>query len=232
MSEGMTKQQLHERLIEVASNSICQKRKVGSIIAYDIATDDGVIYYELAFGYNHHSEGRHTRKCEDTNGQTLEGVIHAEVDCLNDYKAVPNSVRCRRGASLPQMYVTHEPCIGCQAAIKQAGLKYTVVKHTEEQRKTMAGPVDNITELSKTLQERGSAYGTFAGNARCTQSIMHVLQETAEAACRELSDWELEALHMIAHKMSRICNGQKMKKDNWHDIAGYAKLAEDLTKDS
>ena len=81
------------------------------------------------------------------------------------------------------------------------------------------------------LAERGSAYGSFAGNARCTQSIMHVLQETAKASGRELEDFELEAMHMIAHKLSRVCNGLKTKKDNWHDIAGYAKLAEDLTKD-
>jgi len=35
-----------------------------------------------------------------------------------------------------------------------------------------------------------------------------------------------EALEMIAHKIGRILNGDPNYADSWHDIAGYAKLAE------
>jgi len=33
-----------------------------------------------------------------------------------------------------------------------------------------------------------------------------------------------EALDMIAHKMSRLVNGDCYHRDSWHDIMGYAKL--------
>lgn len=41
----------------------------------------------------------------------------------------------------------------------------------------------------------------------------------------ELSDVQREALHMILHKVGRICSGNPDIHDHWDDIAGYAKLA-------
>ncbi len=90
-----------------------------------------------------------------------------------------------------------------------------------------------MTEVTETLKQRGSKYGTFENNARTTQGIMDVLKAGVmrNENERELLAHEKEALHMIAHKMSRIVCGTGIVKDNWHDIAGYAKLAEDLTQD-
>lgn len=90
------------------------------------------------------------------------------------------------------------------------------------------GDAPNVQD---TLRSRGSVYGTFEMNAKCTQAVMKVLLAHAVCAGRELAPHELEALHMVAHKMSRIVNGLRTKKDNWHDIAGYATLAEELTVD-
>jgi hypothetical protein len=39
-----------------------------------------------------------------------------------------------------------------------------------------------------------------------------------------------QALTVIADKIARILNGDPEYKDNWHDIGGYAKLAEDRCK--
>jgi hypothetical protein len=39
-----------------------------------------------------------------------------------------------------------------------------------------------------------------------------------------MPDAQIEALDMIALKLSRILSGQANFKDHWDDIAGYAKL--------
>ena len=85
-----------------------------------------------------------------------------------------------------------------------------------------------MSKIKKTLKQRGGAYGSFFDNANCTQELMGVVEHRAR---HKLTTSEVEAIHMIMHKISRIIIGNKTKKDNWHDIAGYAMLAEDLTKD-
>jgi hypothetical protein len=40
-----------------------------------------------------------------------------------------------------------------------------------------------------------------------------------------------QALDVIADKIARILSGDPEYKDNWHDIQGYAKLAEDRCKE-
>lgn len=87
-----------------------------------------------------------------------------------------------------------------------------------------------MSKVEETLEVRGSDYGTFENNARCTQKMLNILEDSAALSGRVLKDYELEAAHMVLHKLSRIVCGMP-KKDNWHDIAGYAKLAEDLTTD-
>jgi hypothetical protein len=37
-----------------------------------------------------------------------------------------------------------------------------------------------------------------------------------------------ESLEMIMHKVARILNGDPNYSDSWHDIAGYAKLIDDV----
>jgi hypothetical protein len=41
-----------------------------------------------------------------------------------------------------------------------------------------------------------------------------------------LSSTQLEALDMICSKLARIVCGDPNEPDHWHDIGGYAKLAE------
>lgn len=72
------------------------------------------------------------------------------------------------------------------------------------------------------LAERGKTHGEYAEHARCTQSILRVLQ--AERGYPALSDMQKETLHMIAHKMGRIVTGNPDLADHYDDIAGYAKL--------
>lgn len=84
---------------------------------------------------------------------------------------------------------------------------------------------NNIADI---LAERGSRYGEFKRHAEITMA----LKDTIERYGQHLDDEKTEALHMIAHKIGRILNGDPSYVDSWVDIAGYAKLVADrLTKD-
>lgn len=84
---------------------------------------------------------------------------------------------------------------------------------------------ENNTNISDTLNERGSRYGDFTDNARVSESLMDTLR--SEEGYQNLRPIHRAALNVIMQKASRIVNGNPEYKDNWHDIEGYAKLAED-----
>lgn len=88
-----------------------------------------------------------------------------------------------------------------------------------------------MSDINNTLQERASRYGAFTGHADIAQSIKKAMECRPSSKFGILSDAHREALEMIAHKIGRILNGDPNYRDNWHDIAGYAKLAEDACKD-
>ena len=86
---------------------------------------------------------------------------------------------------------------------------------------------ESETTIEATLKERGNRYGSFEEHARITQAL--------KAAMKDSKNWQTlrpehsEALEMIVHKIGRILNGDPDWADSWHDIVGYAKLAEDLS---
>lgn len=86
--------------------------------------------------------------------------------------------------------------------------------------------------ISETLDEREQLYGSFKDNANAAQSIKTILR--CHGNWYRLQAFEQEALEMIAHKISRILNADPEQKprytDSWHDIAGYATLAENEGK--
>lgn len=79
-------------------------------------------------------------------------------------------------------------------------------------------------DIDSILEERGSRYGDFSGQAAIAQGIKHAM--ASEGWC-ELSWDQKEALEMIASKIARILNGDPNYADSWIDIAGYAKLVAD-----
>lgn len=85
-----------------------------------------------------------------------------------------------------------------------------------------------MSEVSKTLEERGKRYGDFMSHARITQSIKGEMRDTPQWPNLTLD--KLEALEMIAHKIGRILNGDPEHRDSWIDIAGYAQLVADRLK--
>lgn len=85
------------------------------------------------------------------------------------------------------------------------------------------------TDVATTLAQRGTRYGDFTDNARVSQELKGAVK--AQNGYNRLSPVQREALSMICQKIARILNGDPNYKDNWHDIAGYAKLAEDRCTD-
>lgn len=79
--------------------------------------------------------------------------------------------------------------------------------------------------LAETLAARGNRYGTFSHNARVAQELKVIVRRAVGWA--SMDDDQKEAVDMILSKISRLTTGDPGYTDNWHDIAGYAKLIED-----
>ncbi|MBP9771434.1 MAG: hypothetical protein KBD16_00705 [Candidatus Pacebacteria bacterium] len=77
-------------------------------------------------------------------------------------------------------------------------------------------------DIKKTLQERGKTHGNFSDNAAISQRFKEIIRDYDG----NLSDVQKEALDMIVHKIARILCGNPNHKDAWHDLSGYATLAE------
>jgi hypothetical protein len=81
-----------------------------------------------------------------------------------------------------------------------------------------------MSDLEKTLAERGAVYGRFVDHASISQSIKRAMR--AAPGWQELPDDMRESLEMLAHKAARILNGNPDYVDSWHDVAGFTTLVE------
>lgn len=82
-----------------------------------------------------------------------------------------------------------------------------------------------MSDIEKTLGQRGSSYGTYEDNASMFMRLQYCLKDGARWG--SLPYTAKTTLIMIAMKMARIVNGGYVNsKDSWHDIVGYATLEE------
>jgi len=82
---------------------------------------------------------------------------------------------------------------------------------------------DNTVE--QVLEERGNDYGDYASKAQFIQGVKYLMRTSPSW---EAMDADMrESMEMIAHKMGRVVYGNPTHKDNFLDIAGYAKLVAD-----
>tara|TARA_R110002020_G_C16060844_1_gene755432 strand:- start:349 stop:618 length:270 start_codon:yes stop_codon:yes gene_type:complete len=81
-----------------------------------------------------------------------------------------------------------------------------------------------LNDISATLKERQSTYGSFDEHAMITQNIKKAMVDSKN--WRLLSESKKECLEMVAHKIGRILNGDPDFHDSWHDIIGYVTLIE------
>jgi hypothetical protein len=85
-----------------------------------------------------------------------------------------------------------------------------------------------MTDVNKTLAERGGRYGKFEDNAATAQELKGIVRSHLfNYGDKDLAPDQMEALDMICHKIARIVNGDPNYVDSWVDIAGYAKLVAD-----
>ena len=78
------------------------------------------------------------------------------------------------------------------------------------------------SDINNILQVRGNRYGSFQSNAQIAQNIKSIMHGSTN--WDTMPDYMKESLHMIAHKISRILEGDYNYDDSWVDIAGYATL--------
>ena len=79
--------------------------------------------------------------------------------------------------------------------------------------------------VDNTLSERGNRYGDFTDHSVIAQDLQDVMRRAP--GWQKLPPFMKQALTVIADKIARLLNGDPYYTDNWHDIQGYAKLAED-----
>lgn len=97
-----------------AINSASARKQVGACIVLS----NGLI----SLGWNGTAAGMNNC-CEDSLGETLPTVIHAEVNALKKLLVAGVSVR---GAVI---YCTYSPCINCAVQLVDLGIKEYVYQH-------------------------------------------------------------------------------------------------------
>lgn len=78
-----------------------------------------------------------------------------------------------------------------------------------------------ITSVEDTLTERQATHGNFEQYSSVVRELKDII-----ALAKNLHVVQQEALDQIMGKIARIIVGNPDEPDHWHDIAGYATLAE------
>lgn len=76
------------------------------------------------------------------------------------------------------------------------------------------------------LADRNKTHGDYRAQAFRCQEIKKVFAEGSNWG--KLTTTQIDALEMIAVKISRILEGNPHERDHWEDTAGYATLAAKL----
>ena len=85
-----------------------------------------------------------------------------------------------------------------------------------------------------TIKQRDSVHGNFADTARIAQLLKsvidHELVNRQQRGQVKLSYVQREVIDLITTKIARIIAGDNNEPDHYHDIGGYALLAENEAK--
>jgi hypothetical protein len=86
---------------------------------------------------------------------------------------------------------------------------------------------EDASDVEAALDARAKQYGAFVRNADIAIKLKQVIHNAMVRENTQLYPDQLQALDMIATKISRILTGNPSHIDSWIDIAGYAKLVVD-----
>jgi len=83
-----------------------------------------------------------------------------------------------------------------------------------------------MSDINKTLQERGLKYGAFKDFSEISQNLKDIvyLNLNLDPKMPEINNVIVEGIDMICHKLARIANGNPYYLDSWRDLSAYAKL--------
>ena len=84
-----------------------------------------------------------------------------------------------------------------------------------------------VSEVGKVLDARAEQYGSFMQSSDTVIRIKSIMHNAVARNAVHLYPDQLQALDMIATKISRIVHGNPNHLDSWTDIAGYATLVAD-----
>ncbi len=210
----MMDNRIHKAALAAAAKSPCKKRKVGAIIA---ETCSGFIISE---GWNHNYTGLVScapQSCEDSEGNTLPSVVHAEVDAIQN---LPFNCKPTKRSEYT-MYVTHTPCKNCQQAIKDAGItEIEIVTEfmkfdTDKLRYDLVPPL-TIEALAKVLTYGAKKYAP--NNWRETKD----LDRYVAALFRHIEAWrkgekvdEESGLKHLEHALTNLCFLLELDTDDY-----------------
>jgi transposase-like protein len=88
-------------------------------------------------------------------------------------------------------------------------------------------PEPEVSGVGKVLDARAEQYGSFMQSSDTTIRIKGIMHNAVARNAVHLYPDQLQALDMIATKLSRIVHGNPNHLDSWIDIAGYATLVAD-----
>jgi hypothetical protein len=88
-------------------------------------------------------------------------------------------------------------------------------------------PEPEVSKVGKVLDEREAQYGSYMQASDTAVRIKGIMHNAVARNEAHLYPDQLQALDMIATKISRIVNGNPNHTDSWIDIAGYATLVAD-----
>ena len=88
-------------------------------------------------------------------------------------------------------------------------------------------PEPEVSGVGKVLDARAEQYGSFMQSSDTTVRIKGIMHNAVARNEVHLYPDQLQALDMIATKLSRIVHGNPNHLDSWIDIAGYATLVAD-----
>ena len=84
-----------------------------------------------------------------------------------------------------------------------------------------------VSGVGNILDARAEQYGSFMQSSDTTIRIKGIMHNAVARNALHLYPDQLQALDMIATKISRIVHGNPNHLDSWIDIAGYATLVAD-----
>jgi hypothetical protein len=107
------------------------------------------------------------------------------------------------------------------AAGVEAEVETTVIE------KIQPKPEPEVSGVGKVLDTRAEQYGSFMQSSDTAIRIKGIMHNAIARNEVHLFPDQLQALDMIATKISRIVHGNPNHLDSWIDIAGYATLVTD-----